>query len=91
MAVVLTPVQIKQIRRNIHKRNNTKTQEIEVCILLRLWDRASLIYSSITNKMQIYTVVFITINVLHVSGGSSAHHQELNTVYTAFIVISTIV
>jgi hypothetical protein len=27
--------------------------------------------------MQRYTIVFITINALHVSGGSSAHHQEL--------------
>ena len=42
----------------------------------------SLIFSSITNKMQRYTIVFITINALHVSGGSSAHHQELKTVYT---------
>ena len=33
--------------------------------------------------MQRYIVVFITINALHVSGGSSAHHQELKTVYTA--------
>jgi len=33
--------------------------------------------------MQRYTVVFIAINALHVSGGSSAHHQELKTVYTA--------
>jgi len=40
-------------------------------------------YSSKTNKMQRYTMVFITINALHVSGGSSAHHQELKTVYTA--------
>jgi hypothetical protein len=51
--------------------------------ILRSWDRASLIYSSITNKIQRYTMVFITINALHVSGGSSAHHQELKTVYTA--------
>jgi len=29
-------------------------------------------------------MIFITINALHVSGGSSAHHQELKTVYTAF-------
>jgi len=36
-----------------------------------------LMYSSLTNKMQRYTIVFITINGLHVSGGSSAHHQEL--------------
>jgi hypothetical protein len=41
------------------------------------------IYSSITNKMQRYTTVFITVNALHVSGGSSAHHQELKTVNTA--------
>jgi hypothetical protein len=33
--------------------------------------------------MQRYTVVFIAINAVHVSGGSSAHHQELKTVYTA--------
>jgi hypothetical protein len=33
--------------------------------------------------MQRYTVVFITINALHVSGGSSTHHQELKTVHTA--------
>jgi len=46
----------------------------------RSWDQASLMYSSITNKMQRYTMVFITINALHVSGGSSAHHQELKTI-----------
>ena len=28
-------------------------------------------------------MVFITVNALHVSGGSSAQHQELKTVYTA--------
>jgi ribosomal protein S9 len=33
--------------------------------------------------MQRYTMVFITKNALRVSGGSSAHHQELKTVYTA--------
>jgi len=33
--------------------------------------------------MQHYTVVFTIINALHVTGGSSAHHQELKTVYTA--------
>jgi len=30
--------------------------------------------------MQRYTMVYITINALHASGGSSAHHQELKTV-----------
>jgi hypothetical protein len=38
---------------------------------------------SITNKMQRYTVFFITANALHVSDGFSAHHQELKTVHTA--------
>jgi hypothetical protein len=38
---------------------------------------------NITNKMQRYTIFFITVNALHVSGGFSAHHQELKTVYTA--------
>ena len=33
--------------------------------------------------MQRHTMTFITINARHVSGGSSAHHQELKTVYTA--------
>jgi len=33
--------------------------------------------------MQHYKMVFITINALHVSGGFSAHHQELKTVYAA--------
>ena len=39
---------------------------------------------SATNKMQHYTIFFITVNALHVSGGFSAHHQELKkTVHTA--------
>jgi hypothetical protein len=32
---------------------------------------------SITNKMQRYTIFFITVNTLHVSGGFSALHQKL--------------
>jgi len=32
---------------------------------------------NITNKMQRYTIFFIIVNALHVSGGFSAHHQEL--------------
>ena len=37
---------------------------------------------NVFNKMQRYTLVFITVYALHVSGGSSVHHQELKTVYT---------
>ena len=36
-----------------------------------------------TNKMQRYTIFFITVNALHVSGSFSTHHQELKTVHTA--------
>ena len=35
------------------------------------------IFLNISNKMQRYTVFFITVNTLHVSGDFSAHHQEL--------------
>jgi len=43
-------------------------------------------YADKANKMQRYTVMFIIINDLHVSGGSSAHHQELKSVYTASVI-----
>ena len=35
------------------------------------------VFLSITNKMQRYTIFFITVNALRVSGRFSAHHQEL--------------
>ena len=28
--------------------------------------------------MQLYTIIFIAVSAVHVSGGFSAHHQELN-------------
>jgi len=34
-----------------------------------------------TNKMERYTIFFITVNALHVLGGFSAHHQELKTLH----------
>jgi hypothetical protein len=37
----------------------------------------SCISLNVTNKMQRYTIFFITVNAVHVSGGFSAHHQEL--------------
>ena len=33
--------------------------------------------------MQRYTIFFITVNAVHVSGGFCAHRQELKTVHTA--------
>jgi hypothetical protein len=46
---------------------------------LDLEDRIFILFYffSITNKMQRYTIFFITVNALHVSGGFSAHNQEL--------------
>jgi hypothetical protein len=38
----------------------------------------SCILLSITDKTQSYTIFIIIVNALHVSGGFSAHHQELN-------------
>jgi len=34
-------------------------------------------FLSIANKMQHYTIFFITVNALHISGSFSAHLQEL--------------
>jgi hypothetical protein len=34
-----------------------------------------------TNKLQRHIMVFIAINALHVSGGSSAYHQELKLIH----------
>ena len=39
--------------------------------------KLSCIFLSITNKMQCYTIFFIIVNALNVSGGFFAHHQEL--------------
>ena len=76
--------------RKLCRRNNG------IKIIPQHWDRAWngliwlmkglsgwILYLNVTNKMQNYTMTSITINFLHVSGGSSAHHQELKTVYTA--------
>jgi hypothetical protein len=44
-----------------------------------------------TNKMQRYTIFFIAVNALHVSGASSAHHQELkiqNCTHSIWYVLS---
>jgi hypothetical protein len=41
--------------------------------------------------MQRYTVFFIIVNALHVSGSFSTHHQELKTVHTAFGLCQTVI
>ena len=49
---------------------------------------------SITNQMQRSTIFFITVKALHVSGGFSAHHQELksythNIGYLSSLLVAT--
>jgi len=48
-------------------------------------------YLSITNKMQRYTIFFITVNVLHVSGCFSAHHQELKNCTHSIWYVSSLI
>jgi len=40
------------------------------------------------NKMQLFLSLFIFTDALHVSDGSSAHHQEHITVHTASGIVS---
>jgi hypothetical protein len=47
-------------------------------------------FLSITNKMQRYTIFFITVNALHISGGFSAHHQELKNCRNSLGYVSSL-
>jgi hypothetical protein len=44
---------------------------------------------NISNKMQSYTVYVYLETVLHVSGGTSTHHQELIQLYLQHLVFVT--
>jgi hypothetical protein len=44
--------------------------------------------SIITNKLQRYTICFIAVNALHVSGGFSAHHQELYIQHLVYVKLA---
>jgi hypothetical protein len=46
------------------------------------WKNYHIILLNTTNKMQRYTIFFIIVNVLHVSGGFSAHHQLKNCTHS---------
>jgi hypothetical protein len=37
----------------------------------------------LSNKMRLYTVYYISLAALHVSGGNPTNHQEHTTVHTA--------
>jgi hypothetical protein len=46
-------------------------------------------YTHISNKMQRYTVYLYLETVLHVSGGTSTHHQEGIQLYLQHLVFVT--
>ena len=47
------------------------------------------LFSGATNKMQRYTIYLFLWNALHVSGGSSAHHQELKLYIQHLVLCQT--
>ena len=47
------------------------------------------IFQYISNKMQRYTVYLYLETALHVSGGTSTHHQELIQLYLQHLVFVT--
>jgi len=60
-------------------------------LVLSVWynsDEAILL--SITNKMQRYTIFFIIVNAVHVSGGFSAHHQGLKNCTRSIVYMSSL-
>ena len=57
------------------------------CALTFMGPRIANVFSGITNEMQRYTIYLSLWNALHVSGHSSAHHQELkNCIYSIGIL-----
>jgi len=47
------------------------------------------IFQYISNKMQLYTVYIYLETAVHVSGGTSTHHQERIQVYLQHLVFVT--
>ena len=47
------------------------------------------IFQYISNKMQLYTVYLYLETALHVSGGTSTHHQERKQLYLKHLVFVT--
>jgi len=47
------------------------------------------IFQYISNKMQLYTIYLYLETALHVSGGTSTHHQECIKLYLQHLVFVT--
>ena len=63
-------------------------EELKACSVCTIHSQCILL--SITNKMQRYTIFFIIVNALHVSGGFCAHHQELKNCTHSFGYMSSL-
>jgi hypothetical protein len=85
-------VPICQIPRKMLQEKNVKYMTLEMCTDItekpkkkrQFWRLLTFtgqcivhVFLKYTNKMQRYAVFFITVNDLQISGGFSAHHQEL--------------
>jgi hypothetical protein len=81
--------------RNFIRFNRTAlilTNGAELCILASEWITRVTEYTAfqyISNKMQRYTVYLYLETALHVSGGTSTHHQELIQLYLQHLVFVT--
>ena len=62
--------------------------EFVLCMLLRSWNRASLDVYLYNQRYGNHTTFPTTISAVHVSGGISAHHQELIKLYVQPWVLS---
>jgi hypothetical protein len=55
-----------------------KQHEANCCVILKWF----VSFMKVTNKMQLYRLVYYSQSALHVSGNVLAHHQEHLTVFT---------
>jgi hypothetical protein len=72
--------------------NPLKAELIPICHLLILLGNLTFMgpsIVSISNKMQRYTVYLYLETALHVSGGTSTHHQERIQLYLQHLVFVT--
>jgi len=54
-----------------------KSHYISVTFDVHVTVHRQCVFLSITNKRERYTIFFVTVNVVHVSDGFSAHRREL--------------
>ena len=64
-----------------------KTLQKNYFFLIHMSVRRNII-TNYSQQIQLFLNLFIFIDVLHVSGGSSAHHQEHITVHTASGIVN---